>query len=367
MAVAHELRARDKSVKLVYIGERKGKFAHITKDSGLFDELHYVSAGKLRRYHGESLVTRLLDFKTIFLNIRDIFKLTIGLFQAYFLLKKLKADSILLKGGFVCVPVAVAANLNKTPYITHDSDALPGLSNRIAARWAKYHATAMPAKYYSYPQKSIKVVGVPTDSRFRPYTDAEQAILRQKLGVDKNAQVLLITGGSNGARRMNQAIIEVLPDLMKTNKDLYVFHQIGAGNEDQSDNFPEELKKRINFFGYSSEIFHMSALADVVITRAGASAVADLAFQSKACIIIPNPYLTGGHQLENAKVYKDSDAAVIIQESEMMNDRAYLLKEIDDLLNNSQRRHDLATNLHKLTPKISAAKAIANLLEEISK
>src|SRR5690606_37602477 len=149
------------------------------------------------------------------------------------------------------------------------------------------------------PDETIRVVGVPTDSRFRPYSKPEQTILREKYGVDKDAQVLLITGGSNAARRMNEALLSVLPKIMRDNPELHIFHQIGAGNEDQVMKFPEDLKSRTNFFAYTPELFHMSAISDVVITRAGASAMADMAVQGKACIVVPNPYLTGGHQLKN--------------------------------------------------------------------
>lgn len=264
------------------------------------------------------------------------------------------------------MPVSIGAKFNHVPFITHDSDALPGISNRIAARWATYQATGMPAKYYSYPKKTVKVVGVPTDSRFRKYSKSEQAILREKLGIEKDAQIILITGGSNGARRMNQSIISILPSLMNTNKNLYVLHQIGAGNEDQIKKFPDNLKKRVDFFGYSSELFHMSAVADVIITRAGASAIADFAYQEKACIVIPNPYLTGGHQLHNAKVYQDAEAALIIQESEMLKDPEVIEKAVKMLLEDGKKRKMLASNLGELSPKQNSSAAIADLLEEIA-
>ena len=304
--------------------------------------------------------------KTNFLNVRDSIRLLIGLVQARSLIKKIKPDSILLKGGFVCVPVAMAAKKHAVPYITHDSDALPGLSNRIAARWARYHATALPAKYYSYPERSVRVVGVPTDNRFKTYSKAEQAILRAKYGIQPNQQVLLITGGSNGARRMNQGLLTLLPELLNKNPNLYVLHQIGAGNEDQIAEFPADLTKRADFFAFTSELFHMSAIADAVITRAGASILADLGVQKKACIVIPNPFLTGGHQLKNARVYNDAKAAVIIDEATLADDPAFTLNTISEVLNNSEKQAELSKNLYDLTPKNAAGK-IADLLVKVAK
>lgn len=366
LAVARELRSINKSAKLIYIGEKNGKFSHIAADSKLFDELHFVSAGKLRRYHGESAITKLLDFKTNLLNLRDTFKILAGLIQSYLLLKRLKPDAILLKGGFVCVPIALAARAHKVQYITHDSDALPGLSNRIAARWARYHATGMPAQYYAYPQATIRVVGVPTDMRYHAYSEAEQRILREKYDIGPKAQVILVTGGSNGARRLNEAVIKMLPKLIKNHPDIHVLHQIGAGNEDQLARLDEDSKKHAIFFDFSSELFHMSAISDIVIARAGASFIAEFAAQGKACIIVPNPYLTGGHQLKNAKVYADAGAAVIVNEAELQADPDSLYNSAAMLLNNPEKRELLSKNLHSLTPSENAATALAKLLIEIS-
>ncbi len=369
LAVASEFKKRDPTVRLIYIGERNGKFAGIAESSHLFDELHYISAGKLRRYYGESWLRRILDVKTLIFNIRDIFRLIKGLVQSYFLLKKLNPQAILLKGGFVCVPVAIAAHKHNLPYITHDSDALPGLSNRIAARWARYHATALPAKYYNYPPSTVREVGVPSDERFRPYSESEKRILQEKYGAGEAGKVLLITGGSNGARRLNKAVVNILPKLLSNYPDLYIFHQTGAGNDDQLEiiRHNPEVASRVRFFDFSNELFHLSAIADVVITRAGASAMTDYGQQKKACIVVPNPYLTGGHQLKNAEVYQDARAALIVYEKDLQTDPDRLYQVVDDLLKNKDKRKQLSEDLHSLTSQKDAAAELVNLLQEIAR
>jgi UDP-N-acetylglucosamine--N-acetylmuramyl-(pentapeptide) pyrophosphoryl-undecaprenol N-acetylglucosamine transferase len=357
LAVAVSLRKQYPDVRLVYIGETRGKHSAIATESGLFDECHAVSAGKLRRYHGESWFKRVFDVKTNMLNIRDVFRLGLGTLQSYFLLRRLAPDSMLLKGGFVCVPLAFGARLLHIPFITHDSDALPGLSNRIASRWARYQAVGMPPEYYRYPTKTVRYVGVPVDERFRQYSKSEQAILCAKYNIPPGYRVILITGGSNGARRMNEGVISILPTLLKRFPDLYVLHQIGAQNQDQT--VPLD---RVTYFEFTNELFHMSAIADVVITRAGASAMADLAMQSKACVIVPNPFLTGGHQLHNARVYEQAGAAKIVSEDELQQ----LPEVITDLLENTASRVELGKKLHNVLPAEPADQAIARLLMEIS-
>lgn len=368
VAVGSELRKRHgKGVRLVYIGEKNGKFRTIAENSGIFDECRYVFAGKLRRYHGESLIRRLTDFKTIFLNIRDVFLLGLGVFQAYFLIKKLRPDVILLKGGYVCVPVAFSANLNHIPMMTHDSDALPGLSNRLAARYAKYHATAMPPKYYNYPRDSIREVGVPVDQRFHVYSSQELSRVKKELSIDENSQVLLITGGSNGARRLNDWIIEILPELLDSLPNLYVLHHIGIGNEDQYDGLHEAYRDRITVFDLTNKLYDFSAISDVIVTRAGATTMAEFAAQKKACVVVPNPDLTGGHQLKNAKVFSDNKAAVIIQESQLKESVTVLETEIKKLLEDEKIRAQLGESLGAMIPKKPAAVQLADLLEEISR
>lgn len=305
-----------------------------------------------------------MDWQTLLLNLRDIFLLAVGFWQSFWLLRRLQPSSLLLKGGFVCVPVALAARLLHRPYVTHDSDAIPGLSNRIAGRWARYHATGQPAKYYNYPPESVRFVGVPTDARFRDYSASEVKILKEKYGFRADAQILLVTGGSNGARRLNEAVIAVLPKLLKKHEDLYVLHQIGAGNEDQIEALPEEFDSRVKFFDFSSEIFHMSAIADVIVTRAGASAMADYAAQKKACVVVPNPYLTGGHQLKNAQVLQEATAAVVITEPDMLADKKGLYEAVSGLLDDSKMRTKLASNLHKLNPSRRAAAELVALVVE---
>ncbi len=110
----------------------------------------------------------------------------------------------------------------------------------------------------------------------------------------------------------------------------------------------------------------MSAIADIVVTRAGATTVADLAAQSKACIIIPHPYLSGGHQLKNAQVYADAHAAVIVDESDMLKDPTLLHDAVSKLLHDPERQVALGNKLHNLSPVENTAEALAKILYEIA-
>lgn len=366
LAVARELKKLNSDVRIVYIGEKNGKFSHIADDSDVFDERYYVPAGKLRRYHSESLIKQLLDVKSIALNIRDIFRVFSGVSKSIWLLRKIKPDAILLKGGFVCVPVAVAAHLNKIPYITHDSDALPGLSNRIAGKWAKIHATGMPAQYYKYPKDKVRAVGVPIGDEFRSYSPSELAEIKQRLGYKPTDLIMLVLGGSNGARRLNSAVVKILPSLLSSHKNLQVVQILGAGNNDQIENFPAHLKSRVTFLDFTNKLSDYSASADLVITRAGGTTMAEFAALGKACVMVPNPYLTGGHQLKNAQVYRDAHAALIVEENAIAGSAHELSEAVDSLLNDPKKRAELASSLAKTAPERGAAAELAKLLIEVA-
>jgi UDP-N-acetylglucosamine--N-acetylmuramyl-(pentapeptide) pyrophosphoryl-undecaprenol N-acetylglucosamine transferase len=144
LAVAAELKQLDKSIRIVYIGQTGDKLADIPAADPHIDEVFTVRAGKFRRYHGEGW-RQLLDIDTQLKNVRDAILVLIGLWQSFWLVRRLQPQVIFSRGGFVSVPVSLGGWLNHVPYITHDSDSMPSLANRLIARWAHLHAVALPA------------------------------------------------------------------------------------------------------------------------------------------------------------------------------------------------------------------------------
>ena len=207
LAVAHELKQLDPQLHIAYVGQKGDGLTDIVGRSQDIDDLYAVSAGKLRRYHGEGL-SQLLDFKTMALNVRDVGRVVAGLFQSYRLLRKLQPDILFIKGGFVGVPVGLAAAMLHIPFVTHDSDAIPGLANRIIARWASKHAVALPKEIYAYAPAKTVTVGVPVASDYQLVTDKSQQDYRQQLGLKADAKLLFVIGGGLGAQRVNEAIAD---------------------------------------------------------------------------------------------------------------------------------------------------------------
>ena len=367
LAIAAELKRIEPKTRLIYIGQKGDKLADIPSQSEHIDEVYFVRAGKFRRFHGERL-KQLLDLPTLLKNLRDFFYVLIGLAQSRSLLKKLQPDIIFIKGGFIGVPVGLAAARQHLAYITHDSDAIPGLANRIIARWARLHAVALPEEVYHYPAAKTVTTGIPLQAGFKPVTDGLRARYRQEIDVPADAKLLFVIGGGLGAQRVNHAVAEALPHLLREFGDLYVVQSAGRANEAgitqfYNDNLSEAEQARVRVFGYLDDVYRYSGAADIVITRAGATNLAEFALQGKACIVVPNPLLTGGHQLKNARVLVDKKAALILDETDLLDDPNRLAKQVSDLLRAPATRQKLAQNFAGFA-RPNATRELAKLILE---
>jgi UDP-N-acetylglucosamine--N-acetylmuramyl-(pentapeptide) pyrophosphoryl-undecaprenol N-acetylglucosamine transferase len=361
LSLARELKKNSPGCQIIYIGHKGDNFDTFKQSGHDFDFMAFINAGKFRRYHDQSL-KGLAHPKTFILNLRDFFRLPGSIILSYKILRRFKPDVVFSKGGFVAVPVGVAAKLKKVPIVTHDSDITPGLANRIIGRWARIHATGMPAEYYAYKKSRTIQVGIPIDERIKKITPKLQAQIKAKLELPKQSQVLLVSGGGNGSKRLNDLITAIAPELLSTHLSLYIIHVAGQLHEAEVKlaykDLPNAEQKRVIATGFSPDFNAYAAVADVVVARAGATTLAELAAAGKACIIIPAPFLSGGHQLKNANLLADKDAAVVLQNDVSPDE---LLATINSLLSNDSRRFELARNLYS-TAITDASARLAKLI-----
>ncbi|MBI3624434.1 glycosyltransferase [Candidatus Saccharibacteria bacterium] len=358
LAVAHELKKLQPDCRIIYIGERGGKFAELTHNHAAIDHIYTIYAGKLRRYHGESWLRRLVDIKTLLFNVRDAFFVVIGIFQAWRLVNRIKPDVVFLKGGYVGVPVGVVSAFKQLPFITHDSDAIPGLANRLVSRWAAMHATGLPTNFYNYPKDKAVYVGVLVSDAFKSVDTELQRQYRAELHLPADALVLLVTGGSLGALRLNTAMSQLVPELLAKYPNLYIVHQVGKGNLNA---YSVEHHPRLIVLEFMVGMHRYTGAADVVVARAGANTLAELGVQGKACVVVPNPDLTGGHQLKNAEYLLEHKAVLAVDEATFKSETDELKATIEQLLDNPTERRQLGKTLQSLT-KLQAAQELAQLL-----
>lgn len=332
-----------------------------TVDSNI--HVRTISSGKLRRYHTLPLWRQLLRIRTIVIpNMIDGAKIGRGIFQSYLRLRKDRPDVIFCKGGFVCLPVGIAAKWLAIPVVLHDSDVHPGLTNRILSRSAIFIGTGAPLDNYSYPSEKARYVGVPTDAQFAPITPHEVDIAKKAIGFNGKHPLVVITGGGLGSRVMNTTVLSVIDELLAACDVLLI---AGTGNYDS---IKHEVDSRDTarfqikpFVG--AEMIDTLKAADVVIARAGATTLLELAGLAKPTIIVPNPYLTGGHQIKNAQMYEKSGAAIIVEEVRMAAEPYALLDAVNALVLNKQEMKKLAGAIHQFA-KPHAARDMARLILE---
>jgi len=369
LAVAAELKRLRPDARIVYIGQRGDKLGDIPAEHASIDEVFTVRAGKFRRYNREGL-KQLLDIPTVLKNTRDVFYVLIGIYQSWQILRKLRPDVIFIKGGFVGVPVGLAAAWLRIPYVTHDSDSLPGLANRIIGRWASKHAVALPPEVYRYPADKTVMTGIPLQTDFIPVNAAIQQRYRTAVKLPAKAKVLFVIGGGLGAQRVNQAVAVAVPHLLREFPDLYVVHGVGRANEAAmgvvyTEKLSPAEQGRLQVHGFISDVYRYSGAADVIITRAGATNLAEFALQGKACIVVPSPFLTGGHQLKNARYLADQGAALVLDETDLAADPNRLAGQVSDLLRDPARQRELAARLAKFAKPKATGELARLILDQV--
>ena len=324
-----------------------------------------IVAGKLRRYYNLPLHKQLLRVRTIVLpNIIDSGKLAIGTVQSFGKLLFWRPDVVFSKGGFVCLPVGIAAHVLRIPIFIHDSDAHPGLTSRILSRWAVKIATGAPLKHYSYPKSRSRYIGVPVASSVSPFSNAKQRQTKKDLGFNEHEPLVVITGGGLGAASINGAVTKVMPDLLSFTSVALI-----AG-EAHVDEIKQSLKshKNLQIHGYlaSDAMQQMLGAADIVVSRAGATTLLELAALAKPSIIVPNAHLTGGHQIKNAEVYKQAKAVVVLDDAQLEAEPLSLVDAINATLLNKATMQRLSKNIHAFA-KPDAAKDMAKMIIEAAR
>lgn len=365
LAVAHELK-KDARNRVIYVGQIGDKLSDVPAAHADIDEVCSVWAGKFRRYPNLGW-RQLLQVRTQLLNVRDAFRVLHGLWQSFWLLRRLRPDVIFTRGGFVSVPVALAGRLLDIPYITHDSDSTPSLANRIIAHWATKHAVALDPSMYPYPLAKTVAVGVPVGHEYHAVTPALRAQYRQELGLSADAQVVLVTGGGLGSQTLNEAVVANARYMLSTYPELILLHITGRDLERTTNAAYDALglgqsRKRVVVKGFVTNLHVYSGSADVVMGRAGATTVAEFALQARACIMVPPPQLAWA--VQNSRILAKKGAVVELSEDHI-DQPERLGRTVGELLDSGEKRQALGAELAKYAHPHAAAD-LAALITEVA-
>lgn len=322
--------------EITYIGSKNGIEKDLVQAHGI--TYRAISSGKLRRY---------FDMK----NFKDPFKVLAGVMQAYLILKKIRPDVIFSKGGFVSVPVVIGGWLNRIPVYIHESDITPGLANRIAVRFATKLFVTFEEAAATLSKDKVVYTGAPIrDALF----EGKKEKGLQFLGFQADKPVLLIMGGSLGAKKINEEVRASLTELLK---NYQIVHLCGKGNVDP------ELEGTQGYRQYEyvdQELSDVMASASIILSRAGSNAIFEFLALKKPMILVPLPLRTSrGDQILNAESFKKKGFCEVLDNDSLTAEE--LQKTIAEVYRN---RYDY---IDRMVAAQGATHGIKNILEQITK
>ncbi len=335
IALIPELRKQGYDIH--YIGSYDGIESRLIAD---LDIPYYgIASGKLRRY---------IDLK----NLSDPFRVLKGYAQARRILKRIRPDIVFSKGGFVSVPVVVAARTRRIPCIIHESDMTPGLANKICIPCATRVCTNFPETLAHIPKNKGVLTGSPIR---RELFEGDKKRGLRFCGFHSSRPMILIIGGSLGAVRVNEAVRAVLPQLLQ---EFQVIHLCGKGKVDGSLAGKEGY---VQFEYIKGELRDLMAAADVVISRAGANAICEILALRKPNILIPlSAQASRGDQILNAASFEKQGYSIVIQEEELTDEK--LIEAIHNAYDHSARwirameQSELSNSIEKIVGLINTAR-----------
>lgn len=326
----------DEGYNIYYIGSYEGMEKKLIEDIGV--KYFGISSGKLRRY---------FDIK----NFSDPFRVIKGFFEAKKILKKLRPDVVFSKGGFVTVPVVFAAKQLHIPVIIHESDMTPGLANKLAFPSATKVCCNFVETLKQLPEGKAVLTGSPIRQEL---LSGNKIAALDFCGFTAGKPVILVIGGSLGSVAVNNAVRGALPELLKT---FQVIHLCGKGKLDQSLVGTEGY---VQFEYIKDELCDIFALADIVISRAGANAICELLALCKPNLLIPlSKNASRGDQILNARSFERQGFSMVLEEEETTKDS--LLEAVHKLYDNRATYMDAMRN----SGQHDAINTITGLIEEV--
>ena len=330
-------RLKELGYDIQYIGSYTGIEKELIEPFGI--PYHGISSGKLRRYFSVQ-------------NFTDPFRVLKGFREAHKLIRQLKPDVIFSKGGFVSVPVVLAGKRCKVPVIIHESDMTPGLANKIAIPSAAKVCCNFPETLKSLPEGKAVLTGSPIRQEL---LSGNKIAAMDMCHFTSDKPVILVISGSLGAVAVNNAVREALPELLK---DFQIIHLCGKGKMDES---LKDVEGYCQFEYIKNELRNLFALADIVISRAGANAICELLALHKPNLLIPlSANASRGDQILNARSFERQGFSLVLEEEQLTKET--LLAAVKNLYEN----RTTFINSMKNSGQQDSIGTIIKLIEEVS-
>lgn len=342
VAVAEVLRSTDRGAVVTYVGRSGGPEARIVQAAGI--EFVGLSLGRM----GSSRLTA---------TPRLLTRLPLAYQQARLVMTRFRPDVVLATGGYVSVPVALVAERRRIPLLLMEQNALPGRAVSWLARRAATVATSFPGTAELLPRARVVCTGNPVRRQFTEVAGSQAD--------PSSVSTLLIMGGSQGARHINDVVLEALPRLLELQPRLSIIHLTGLSDHSRVARVAAELgaeSSRYRCLPFSDRMAVELTAAGVVVMRAGASSLAEVSCLGKPMILVPYPH-AGNHQMANAAPFAEAGAAVLIEDAEFTAER--LLDEVGKVVGDPERWHEMSEASRRMSHP-GAAICVSDLLAQIA-
>ncbi|MDN5331637.1 MAG: UDP-N-acetylglucosamine--N-acetylmuramyl-(pentapeptide) pyrophosphoryl-undecaprenol [Tepidanaerobacteraceae bacterium] len=346
IAIAQGLKMKFPDMKILFVGTERGLENDLVPKAGF--ELRKIRAKGFKR-------------KLSLENLSTLKEVAFGGIESFVLLRREKPDLVVGTGGYVAGPVVFFASIMKIPTFIHEQNVKPGITNRILSHFVDKIAVSFPDSLKYFPKSKVVVTGNPVRQEI-VLTERLKAI--KELDLDAEKPLILSFGGSQGALRLNEAVLELI-DLIKEDDTFQLFHITGKKNYEE---FASKLEYKginplrlghIKVRPYVYDMHYAIAAADLVVSRAGAITIAELTAAGKPAILVPLPTAAGQHQDYNARFMEKNGAAVIVKDWELSGKRLYDV--IRSLISDKNRLQQMSA----ASKKLGRPDALDRILKEI--
>jgi UDP-N-acetylglucosamine--N-acetylmuramyl-(pentapeptide) pyrophosphoryl-undecaprenol N-acetylglucosamine transferase len=349
LSIIKEAKKHHPELACLFVGTPQGLEADIVKQTDIpFEEIHITGFKRKLSYE----------------NVKTIYHFIRGVQKSKQLLRSFKPDIVIGTGGYVCGPVVYAAAKLEIPTLLHEQNIIPGLTNAFLSRYTDGVAVSFDGSANMFKKaSSVKITGNP---RATEVIEANGLAGKRSLSISLTKRVILVVGGSRGAKAINKAFVDMLPSLQQL-KDCHIVYVTGEVHYQQVMEDIEKCKVSLEHVSIKPFIYNMPdvlAATDLIINRAGASFLAEITALGLPSILIPSPYVTNNHQEKNARWLEGRGAAKVILEKDLTGNS--LFKEVSLIMKN-RNTHEQMKKASKALGKPDASNSIYKYMTELIK
>lgn len=351
IAIANKIREMEPNSKVIFIGTNRGLEVDLVPRAGY--ELKTINAYGIER-------------KITLENIKNLYSTIRSIKEAKKIIKEFSPDIVIGTGGYICMPVIIAANKMKIPTLLHESNAFPGVSVKLLSKKVDEVLVGFEDAKERLPKaKKVVVTGNPTKIKKNNFTSDKRALIIKNIGLQVDKPIVLVFGGSQGAKSINESFIDIINNKKNANYQI-----IWATGPTQYEEIKEKLNMdiehipNVKIIPYIYNMEEVMSAVDLVICRSGAMTITEISIIGKPAIFIPFPYATENHQEYNAKVLEKVGAAKIILDKNL--NANILNSEIESIIGNKETLRKMSNNTAK-TAIFDATDRIYNEIKLIIK